>query len=660
MRWHGIVCGVPLAAGSIVLVELTRVPLSGDPRWAMAALGQLARGAVTTLALPALLLLLTALVLAWTERQRGRRHRIGMAALFGLGLSLSGLVREVLIEHPPFAWSLPANAGFVVLGVFFGVAFAWLGAARLERHRRATQLAGAGVAALSLVLARGHYAFYVGLYPTLHACALTLAFALLALGVALASAPDARLPRMAALALVLPLALLAVLDLPGAAEARPFVMAYTELGRVAGVARALERDAAHLLPDSLPAPRVDPLLEPDPDALSRFAAHSGLPPLGIALKEHDVLLVMSDTTRFDRTSLARPGGPTPNLEAFAEEALVFERAYAPSNGTFPSLASMLAMTPVSFAELDVQPRFWRGALRDERKTAPEAMREAGRATFWVGHDHARCFSDHIRGLEQGFETRTLIEDAPDADVHIATAAIDAIRAHRAAGRRYFGLVFFGSPHDEYVAHDPSAPGETDLERYDQELAFMDRAFGRVLDALEEDGALASTVVVFASDHGEAFGERGHRFHLSSVHDEQIHVPLVVRIAGVPGARLSRPTSTAYVLPWLLARGAAPEREAAEHVLREDIGPLMRALDGAVVSEMIGPRSQAAALVWDEHVVVYDVLADLVRIYDARDVGQERDLREERPDLIGHFAPLAARYRRARFAGRRFRFIEAPP
>jgi len=379
-----------------------------------------------------------------------------------------------------------------------------------------------------------------------------------------------------------------------------------------------------------------------------------------------VLLVLADATRFDRTSLARPEGPTPRLAAFARRgAHVFTRAYAPSNGTFPSVASILAMAPVSLCELDLRPRFWRGRLRPERTTAAEAMHAAGRATFWVGHDHERCFSEHIHGLEQGFDERVLTEQmrggAPDADARIADAAIEAFRRHRRAGERYFGLVFFVSPHDDYQAHDERAPAATEQERYDQELAYLDAQLGRLLDALEAEGAFEDTVILFAGDHGEAFGEHGHRHHLSSVHDEQIHVPLLARIPGSPGGVHRGPTSTAYLFPWLLSRGRGPERAAAHRVLRRDVGPWMRALDGAVVSEMIGPRRQEAALIWSDHTLVYDVLADLLRVYDARaDPGQRRDLREARPDLLGHFAPLAARYRRVRFERRRFRFIEPTP
>src|SRR5690606_584130 len=111
------------------------------------------------------------------------------------------------------------------------------------------------------------------------------------------------------------------------------------------------------------------------------------------------------------------------------------------------------------------------------------------------------------------------------------------------------------------------------------------------------------------DHGEAFGEHGHRFHLSLLYAEQIHVPLVVCAGDMGGECVDWFTLTAYVLFWLLLSGAPPERAAAEAVFVEDVGPLLRELDGAVLSEMIGPRAQAAALHWDEHTVIYDVLAD---------------------------------------------------
>jgi hypothetical protein len=633
-RWQGLLCAVPIAALAIVVLELTRLPAHAlDAPRLLAALANLVESALVELAIPGALIGAAAFVVRWIERGAPVHAH---AALAALGIGLVAHARWVISGHEPFEWSLLFNAGFVVCAIAAGAGLSWIA---IGSGGRST-IAGVLLAIVSLVVARAHYAVLVGQYPTLHACALQLSFLGLAFGLALVSLRRPSFARVPAIAIA-PIAVLAVLDLPAAAWARPYVVAYTELGRAADVARALDRDREHLLPGDLPG---ETRLAPDDDARDRFARHSGLPAIDdLALADYDVLLVMSDATRFDRTrdmrSLAR-------LEAHG--AFVHSRAFSPSNGTFTSLASILAMAPVSLAELDVEPRFWRGRLRSERLTAVEAMRRGGRDTFWVGHDHKECFSAHIRGLEQGFDERVLVNEQPgdpSTDREIADRAIEMIGRQRG---RWFGLVFFVSPHDDYLAREGDG---TALERYDQEIAFMDAQLGRVLDAVDLD----RTIVIFAGDHGEAFGEHGYEHHLTSLFDEQIHVPLVVAIPGREG-RSDAPTSVSYVLPWLLLRGGGAERAAAEDALRTGIGPTMRELDGAVVSEMIGRERQEAALIWREHTVIYDVLSDVIRVYDADDAGQAHDLREDRSDLLERFVPRARAYRRLRFDGRRFRFV----
>ncbi|MBX3274561.1 MAG: sulfatase-like hydrolase/transferase [Sandaracinaceae bacterium] len=639
MRVHGIVAAIPLSGAAIALLELTRLPAAAlAPDRLLAALAQLARATFTTFAVPALLVVATALVLS--ERTR---PRLRDGALAALGIAQVACAREVLIEYPAFASSLPVTAALALLG-----AAAAAGHVGLAHPSRAGRGIGVALVLTSLIVARAHYALYVGLYPTLHLATLQLCFVGCVLGAGLAlgarepeRAPGLRVTAGAAAALVA----LALVELPASAWARPMVTAYTELGRAAGVAAALARDGEHLVPTAPPPARTSALFAPDEDAEARFAAASGLPPLDVALADYDVLLVLADATRFDRTSLADDAPPTtPRLRALVQAgAHVHTRARAPSNGTFPSLSAMLSMRPLMFTDVDLEPRFWRGTLRAERPSAPEVLRDAGRETFWVGHDHERCFSEHGRGLERGFDRRVLVEerrDAPPRDVD-AEIADEAVRALRAARGRFFGLVFFVGPHDPYHGG------------YDAELARFDRALGRVLDAVD----LSRTIVIVTSDHGEAFGEHGHSHHLTSVFAEQVHVPLVTWIGGRRGARHDAPTSTAYLFPWLLLAGGEREQAAARAVLREDVGPMLRALDGAVVSEMIGPDRQEVALAWHDTTVVYDVLAELPRLFDPRvDPGELRDLREEDEARVERVLPLLARYRSLRFEGRRFRFV----
>jgi len=66
-----------------------------------------------------------------------------------------------------------------------------------------------------------------------------------------------------------------------------------------------------------------------------------------------------------------------------------------------------------------------------------------------------------------------------------------------------------------------------LDFYDAEIAAQDRALGQFLDTLEKSGRLRDTMVVIAADHGECHGEHDLFGHTFDVHQELVHVPLVI-------------------------------------------------------------------------------------------------------------------------------------
>lgn len=640
----------PILAGiAIATLELVRVPGLASDRIARGEL-ELVLSAARTFVGPALLVAVALGLAAATPSLPTSRRRWARAASIGIGIGLAALAREGLLRYGPFAWSVPATLAMLGWGILLA-ALAMLPALALPAPTRAVL---GGVAALGgLALVPLQYRVYVGLYPTLHEAVLELAFVSVALGIgAVLLALRARVVPLVALALAAILACASLAIDPR--EVRPLTSAHTELGRADNAARRLRTERDWLFPTALPDPAARPA--PDPDADARFARESGLPDVAFALDDYDVLLILSDATRADRTSLTRRDGPTPRLAALGRESVVLTRAYAPSSCTFPSLGALFSMAPVSSSPLDIEERHWRGRLRaTERASAAEALRAAGRRTFWIGHDLEGSMSEHADGLARGFDERVLVPEVRGApsdarvDDAIAERAVRTIASHE--GERWLGLVFFVSPHDDYRVHDPRAPHETPLERYDQELRQMDAALGRVLDAIDLD----RTIVVFAGDHGEAFGEHGPIHHSSSVYDEQVRVPLVLHVPVVAPRRSDAPTSLVYVLPWLMLRGRGPERARAELAVREDIGPWMRALDGAVLSELIGPNVQSAALIREDETIVYDVLADLARLYDAGDRGQQHDLRDEDARRYARARHTVTEYLAMRRAARRFRF-----
>ncbi|MGD2148903.1 MAG: sulfatase-like hydrolase/transferase [Anaerolineae bacterium] len=88
--------------------------------------------------------------------------------------------------------------------------------------------------------------------------------------------------------------------------------------------------------------------------------------------------------------------------------------------------------------------------------------------------------------------------------------------------------------------------------YDQYVAHVDAAFGRLVDSMEATGILDNAYLIFTSDHGELF-ERGIWRHETPVlYEPVIHVPLVV---SRPGQReredVYEPTCCVDLVPTLL-------------------------------------------------------------------------------------------------------------
>jgi arylsulfatase A-like enzyme len=81
-----------------------------------------------------------------------------------------------------------------------------------------------------------------------------------------------------------------------------------------------------------------------------------------------------------------------------------------------------------------------------------------------------------------------------------------------------------------------------IDHYDECLLYLDEQVGHLFDELARRGILDNTIVVFTSDHGEAWGEHNLITHGSSLYQEQIRIPLIIRFPSrvASGERTSRP------------------------------------------------------------------------------------------------------------------------
>ena len=88
-------------------------------------------------------------------------------------------------------------------------------------------------------------------------------------------------------------------------------------------------------------------------------------------------------------------------------------------------------------------------------------------------------------------------------------------------------------------------------RYLNAAHFVDGQIGRLIDHLDAAGALQNTVVVVTGDHGEEFLEHGRWGHGSAFIDEQMRVPLVMRIPGQDARVIDTVTSHLDIVPSIL-------------------------------------------------------------------------------------------------------------
>lgn len=304
----------------------------------------------------------------------------------------------------------------------------------------------------------------------------------------------------------------------------------------------------------------------------------------------DIVLVTVDAARADHFSgYGYPRLTTPAIDAFGRGSVVFTQAIAQAPYTKASVASLMTglyasahktiTTTVPFPDAmtghPTTPPVSTDVLPAAATTLAERLHAGGYRT--IGFT-TNPFLIASFGFAQGFDEFTFIP-GPDflgADRAVA-AALDLVGSDQASP--LFLWIHFMEPHSPYtppawtremfhVAGPPVAipptvdvpawllPGSPrDLRlydaRYDEELAAADVAFDVLVRELNDARRGRDTAIVLTADHGEQFLDHGGWEHSDTLYDELIHVPLIVRIPGVPPAVVSDQVELVDVYPTLL-------------------------------------------------------------------------------------------------------------
>ncbi len=214
--------------------------------------------------------------------------------------------------------------------------------------------------------------------------------------------------------------------------------------------------------------------------------------------------------------------------------------------------------------------------------------------------------------------------------------------------------------------------------YDGGVREADDFVGELLAELERLGLADRTAVVVTSDHGEEFGEHDPtRFwdaHCSTLYDEVLRVPLLLRLPGGPSGVVARQVELLDVAPTLLAWLGLPPQPGLQgrDLLRlapggADTGAADWALSEATCAD---PERKALRRPDLKYVVELggaggdDSQAPRLarhELYELdRDPGERRDLAPARAAQVARLAEeLLARVARLRAAGRQAPQAQAP-
>lgn len=354
------------------------------------------------------------------------------------------------------------------------------------------------------------------------------------------------------------------------------------------------------------------LLPTGSDPRSSWAHGKPVPP-ALADKP-DVLLIMVDTLRADFLgTYGMEGDPSPAIDAFAADGIVFERGYAQASWTRASGASLLTArypsghnAALKAARLPDEVVTWSEVLQDGGVTTGALMNninmtstfnfDQGYDTFiYESPDYPFLATESVFGLtfykvvhkvnEKLFGKHKRVEDYyQPADVVLADAK-GFIEANRDS--RWGLFVQLMEPHDPYFEH-PSVDGSgtahyngvgfaraevehpsSDPENieylkrvYRDEITFMDKHLKAFFDWMKAEGIYDDTLIVLTSDHGEEFFEHGGWWHGTTLYDEQTHVPIVVKLPGnaLAGTRVPWQVRSIDIVPTITSVLGLPPGE----------------------------------------------------------------------------------------------------
>ena len=382
----------------------------------------------------------------------------------------------------------------------------------------------------------------------------------------------------------------------------------------------------------------------------------------------DIILVMADDMGWGQTGYyGHPVLETPNLDAMAAHGIRFDRFYAGAPNCSPTRATV--MTGRSNDRTGVSNHGF--PLRQQEETVAQALRKVGYATGHFGKWHLNGFrgpgvpvlaSDTRGPAAFGFETwlsvtnffdrdplmgqaSGFVELQGDSSEIVVARALEFARAQREAGKPFFAVIWYGTPHSPFVASEADRAAFQDLDEASQhhygELVAMDRSIGTLRQGLGSLGIAEEALVWFTSDNGglaritpdTTGGLRGFK---NDIYEGGLRVPAIIEWpAGIAEPYVtSYPAATMDIFPTLAEVVGLPASALLQPQDGASLAPLFRQRLTRREKPIPFRHTGRGAMVDNNYkIVTLEVGSGTYELYDLeKDPGETTDLFAEEPEV----------------------------
>jgi arylsulfatase A-like enzyme len=354
------------------------------------------------------------------------------------------------------------------------------------------------------------------------------------------------------------------------------------------------------------------------------------------------VLISIDTLRANHLSAYGYERPTsPNIDAFAETGVLFERVMSQAPWTLPAHVSMLTSLYPTRHRVDGNYK-----LESETTTIADVLHDDGYRTVaftaggWMSRkrnfhtfdefdDSGRewkladfnkkptSFPKMISWLDQDHDEKfflfwhtkqTHCPYEPDEGFdHFDDASYDGPIEIDGSCSIYF---------DELVDSVTEEDKQYIRSKYDGAIRTIDHKIGKLLAVLERRGIANRTIIVLTSDHGESFAERGplRKIGHGIMYDEVTRVPLILRIPGsLQTGRVAYLVETIDIMPTVLDALGLPMPEGIDGRNLFEAGE-----DSMAFSERHGNDRRSGdefALRYLDYILIYYEKHDRFELYD---------------------------------------------